>query len=131
MPFYDDAAADAALDAMWGANHGSTMPATFQVGLLTGDPRDGGIELTSAGGYARLTCTNGASFWGDAAGGTKTSVPVQLVNATGAYNDDADWWGIWVSGALFDFGRLTDTISVTAAGAPPAFTISVYFATIV
>lgn len=127
MPFYDEAAQNAALDALWGAGHGASMPTTFQVGLLDGDPTDGGAELDPDGGYARITRTNNASTWLPADAGAKVSVVLTFPDATDAWSADATWWGIYVSGALFDYGPLADTLQVTGAGDGPQITLARYF----
>lgn len=57
MPFYSTAAQDAALDALWGSGHAASMPATFDVGLLTSDPRVGTVDEMPADG------TQAATHW--------------------------------------------------------------------
>ena len=79
MPLYDSTAKDAALDAMWGSGHAASMPATFDFGLLTSDPRVSGlVEEMPADGTQAAEC-----------------------------------WGIWVSGALFDFAPLSSSVTFT------------------
>lgn len=127
MPFVDEAAQNAALDALWGAGHGASMPSTFQVGLLDGDPSDGGAELDSDGGYARITRANNATTWLPADAGVKSSVPLPFPDPTDAWSADADYWGIYVAGVLFDYGPLSDTLQVTGAGTGPRITLARYF----
>lgn len=127
MPFADTAAQNAALDALWGADHGPTMPAMFEVGLLDGDPGEGGTELATVGGYARVDCTNDGTMWPPAEGGVKTSTVVAFPSTTDAWPDDAEFWGIYVNGALFDYGRLSDPVAVDGAGPGPQLTLTRYF----
>ena len=127
MPFYDTTAQNAALDSLWGAAHGSTMPTTFEVGLLNGDPTDAGTELASTGGYARITASNNGTTWPGAVDGSSTTAPLSFADATGPWSDTATHWAIYVSGGLFDYGRLADPVTVTAAGPVQPITLTVYF----
>lgn len=127
MPFYDAAAQNAALDALWGSQHGVTMPDTFEVGLFTGDPSDAGLELDPDGGYARIVCANDDTTWLPADEGVKTSVLLVFPDSTGEWSDDADYFGLFVGGTLFDFGRLTDPVSVAVEGPGPQVILSRYF----
>ena len=124
---FSTAAKNAALDAMWGASHAASMPATFQLGLLTNDPRLSAPVEVSGPGYARISGTNDGTFWDAAASGVKTSKVQTFPNATGAWST-ARFWGIWVTGELWDFGRLAEDIAVTAAGAGPAIKLRRTFA---
>lgn len=121
MPFYDPAALDAALDALWGVGHGSSMPAAFEVGLLSSDPRIAGEveELTSAGGYARVPGTNDG-FWLPSEDGEKVSAVLRFPDPTAAWSAPAKFDGIFVDGVLWDFGPLAEDIEVTEAGSGPA-----------
>lgn len=67
MPLYDVSAANTALDAMYGANRGATRPATFDLGLLTSDPRISGLveEMPTDG-------TQEATHWAIFTPGTST-----------------------------------------------------------
>lgn len=128
MPFVDDAAKNAALDALYGVNASTAMPATFEVALFAGDPRVDGVELDDTmGGYARVACDNDATMWNGAADGIKESAPVEFPDATDAWSDTADWWVIMVDDAPFDCGRLSEPITITGARPGPVVTLTVYF----
>jgi hypothetical protein len=122
------AAKQAALDALWGDNHGATMPATFEVGLITADPRVDTFAEIDYPGYARITGTNDGTFWNATnANGVKLSKIQTFPDSTAAGSNTGTHWAIWLPGGLvadvFDFGRLDEDITVTAAGAGPAIRI--------
>lgn len=127
MPLYSTAAQNNALDAMWGASHATTMPASFEVALISGDPRQVTPTEMDYPGYARVAATNDASFWNDAADGVKTSVLTAFPDSTAAGTVTADFWGIYVAGALYDFGRLAEDIFVSGAGTGPKIRLKVRF----
>lgn len=64
MPLYDVTAQNTALDAMYGDSRGATRPASFDVGLLTSDPRISGLveEMPTDG-------TKAATHWAIFSGG--------------------------------------------------------------
>lgn len=128
MPFLDVNLQNAALDSLWGDHRGANAPASFEWGLLTGDPRNGGVELDfTVGGYARVTVPNDNTTWADADEGVKTALGVTFADSTGAWSDDATWEGIWVGGVLSDAAPLAEVISVSAAGTGPTITPSRYY----
>lgn len=123
---FDTTIDEAALDALHGTTAGISMHFTFEVGLLTGDPRDGGVELGPDGGYARITgCDNAsAAFWPDVAtDGQKVSVDLTLADATDAFSDVATHWGWFRTGETdpFNWGELDADIVVDEAGPVPSF----------
>ena len=124
--FYSTTAKNAALDAMWGADHGPTMPATGEFGLLTSDPRFGTVDEATYPGYARVAFTNDATAWNAAVDGVKRSTLQTFPDSTGV-GDTATHWAIFVAGALYDFGPLSEPISITAAGAGPAVRVRLRF----
>ena len=129
---FDTTIDEAALDALHGPNSGVSMHFTFEVGLLTGDPRNGGVELGPDGGYARITgCDNAsATFWpANAADGQKVSADLTPANATEAYSGTATHWGWFRTGETdpFNWGELDTDIVVDAAGPVPSFTCAISF----
>lgn len=129
---FDTTVDEAALDALHGTGSGTSMHFTFAVGLLNGDPRNGGTELTSAGGYARVAgCDNAsATFWpAAAADGQKVSAAVAFAAATGAFSAKATHWGWFRTGetAPFNWGEIDGGLYVDGAGAVPTFTCIVSF----
>lgn len=112
MPLIDVAAQDYFLDAMWATAPGALL----EVGLLTGDPRVGGVELTSEGAYERVAVVVYDGFWMASIDGLKRSELIAFPDTTGPWPTAATWEGIWVDGVLWDAGPLTDPVVVTEAG---------------
>lgn len=106
-------------------------PGGVAYGLLSGDPRAGGVELGADGGYARVAVADYSTFWTPADAGVKTSALLLFADATGAWSGPATYWGLWVGGTLWRFGKLDvdDPLYVTAAGPAPKIRIAVKFAT--
>jgi hypothetical protein len=76
------------IPSLIGDDAGGSMPATWKVCLGSGDPRRGGTELSSSGGYARVDLSNASSAWT----GIPTGVASALVTfdePTGAWSDEA------------------------------------------
>lgn len=112
MPFVPDVAyIDTALDNLLGSG------VAFEFGLLTGDPRIGGVEITGPG-YARIAGVDDATFWQPSSGGQKVSLPQTFPASTDAW-DTATHEGRWIGGVLVDFEELSEPIIVTAAGPGP------------
>lgn len=126
MPWADTAYQDAALDSLWGENRGPTTCATFELGLLTGDPRFDGVEVAGTG-YARIVCTNDATFWQPSTNGSKVSTVQTFPAPTGLW-DSATHDGIWalVDGVmtLIDFAPLGTPIDVDAGDPAPRIQIT-------
>lgn len=81
------------LDACYGDAHSSTWPATIWLHLFVSDPTQGGIELTSAGGYAPVSAANSTANFPDASGGQKTTATaMDFAASTGAWSGPADYW---------------------------------------
>ena len=114
MPFSPEPDAlpqiDAYLDAMLGTG------AAFELGLLTGDPRVGGVEVTGPG-YARVAGVDDGTFWQAAADGIKSSFPQEFPAPTGEW-DTATHEGRWFGGVLVDFAPLDSKVVVTSASSP-------------
>lgn len=123
----DTAAMDALLDAGYGTTRATHCPASHELALFYGDPRDGGTELAADGGYARVTVD--AADWSAASGGEKTTAWMQLPPTTDAYSSMATHWALIASGeVLWDSGPLTEPLEVTGAGDGPLVRAVVRFA---
>ena len=121
----DVAAQNAGLRAWFGDARGSTVPASWEVALLTTLPSLGGVELTSAGGYARVVVANTSANFPDPSSGVVIASPITWPAPTAAYSDSAtafllidhaDSTTRWYAGLLLS------EISVTEA--QPGFEIS-------
>lgn len=126
MPWNDTDYQNAALDALWGDSRGPNTCATFELGLLTGDPRLGGVEITG-GGYARIAAANANTFWQDAANRLKRSLVQTFPTPTGLW-DIATHDGIWadVGGVmtLIDFAPLDRKVVADAGDPAPTVQIA-------
>lgn len=130
MPIRDIAAQNASLANDYGASRGPNSAASHQLCLFAGDPNDGGTELTSAGGYARVTLTNDGTNWPAPANGEVTGVKATFPQSTGAWSDDATHWALLGSDGLWwDTGELESPISVTAAGVTKTIQPTIYYDT--
>lgn len=128
----DTAAQNASLDNDYGATKGANAPASHEVALFDGDPSNGGAELTSTGGYARVTVTNNGTNWPAAADGAKTSATVTFPTATAAWSDTATHFVLFDhadSVTRWDSGLLDNEASVDVAGTVVAATLTVYYTT--
>lgn len=86
-------ARNASLNACYGNAHSSAYPSTVYLHLYVSDPTQGGIELTSAGGYAPVAITNDSTNWPDAIGGNKTNgTTIDLPESTDAWSGPADYF---------------------------------------
>lgn len=116
MPLQTTEAADLFLDRMWATTPGALV----EVGLLNGDPDLGGVELntTDCPGYARysVTAAGYGSFWLPSSGGLKSSNLFNYADATGPWDDAAEWEGIWVDGVLWDAAPLVEAVAPSEAG---------------
>jgi hypothetical protein len=104
------------------------------VALYAGDPLTGGVELDSAGGYARPTVTNDGTSWPAADGGAKTSAVVTFADSTAEWTVDASpavathFLLVDAStGDFWDSGLLGDEVSVEAAGPGPSVQLTIYY----
>ena len=124
MPLQTTLAADTMLDRMWATTPG----ALFEVGLLDGDPDEGGSELTTddCPGYARLAPSY-ASVWLASSGGLKSTNPLTLASATGPWDVAAEWAGMWVDGVLWDAVPLLVPVAPDVAGPFEPVTLTVRF----
>lgn len=122
------------LDLYYGANKGSIASPSHEVALYAGDPLAGGVEMDSAGGYARPVIDNDGTGWPGAVGGATTSANV-------VWGVSTDEWTVAGSPAvathfqLFasdtgdagDSGQLDTPLSVGAAGAVVTRTLTVFY----
>lgn len=123
----DPAAMNALLDAGYGTTRAAHCPASHELALFFGDPRDLGTELASDGGYARVTVT--AADWEAAADGEKSTVWMQFPAPTAEWSSAATHWALIASGeVLWDSGPLTEPLEVTGAGDGPLVRATVRFA---
>lgn len=107
-----------------------TPPTTLEIALFSGDPTNGGTELTSAGGYERLVVPNDATTWPDApADGSITSAVLEFAVSTDAWSDTANFFQIYDAdtGDAWDSGELADEVSVNEADVPVPGQITVYY----
>jgi len=111
----------AAVDTILGRIFATPWGALVQFGLLDGDPRAGGLELTAEDnpGYARVTVTDWAGFWGDPVDGEIQGSKFFFPNATDAWGSSAVFEGIWVNGVLWDFEPIEDDVAAESAGPGP------------
>lgn len=121
----DVAAQNASLDALLGDNHATVVPASFQLAIFNASPLAGGVELTSAGGYARQTVTNNSAAFPAASGGRKVATPVSFP-VTGAWSDVGTNWVLYAADGVTAWftGPLSEQMSVdgteTSVQAKPA-----------
>jgi hypothetical protein len=127
-------AQNASLDNDYGATKGPNAAAAHEVALYAGDPLTGGVELDSAGGYARPVVSNDGTTWAAADGGAKTSAVVTWDVSTAEWTSAgdpavADYFLLIDSatGDFWDSGLLSDPISVDAAGATPSAVLTVFY----
>ena len=127
----DVTAQNGCLDALLGDNHASTTPSAFQLALFDGDPTQGGVELTSSGGYARVvSIANNSTNFPAADTGVKTGAAQAFADSTDAYSAIGTYW------VLFDdanptvawfYGALSELVNVTASGTAVAITPRLYW----
>lgn len=117
---------NALLDAGYGTTRAAGCPSSHDLCLFYGDPRDGGTELDSDGGYAPVTVA--AVDWNAAVDGEKSTDWLQLPTTTGEYSSEATHWGLRNGGVLWDSGPLTEPLNVTGAGDGPLIRATVRFA---
>lgn len=129
MALTDPNAQNVALDAVYGDGKAAGAPSSIEVAMFNGDPDNGGTELTAGvGGYARLVLANTTANFPDAVGGLK-SVPVDLGDATDAFDLTITHWQFYdhADGTTrYDSGRFANPIDVTGPG-PVAGVCTVYF----
>lgn len=130
MPGQDPWSRNLTLKAHFGANKHADAMVTHYFALFRGEPGGGGVEPTSAGGYARVAKTNDAALWG-AIVATDLSVQnkgtggeILWPTTTGLYSitQALDWWAIFdnsTGGNMRYWGPLSPTILVTGAGGQP------------
>lgn len=130
MSLLDTAAQNASLDNDYGASKGANAPTAHEVALFTDHPDLGGTELTSTGGYARVSWTNDGTNWPAASGGQKTSATVTFPVPTAAWSDTATYWVLFDaadSTTRWDCGRLSEEISVDEAGGSVTAVLTIYY----
>jgi hypothetical protein len=130
MTLLDAAAQSASLNNDYGANKGPNAPASHELALFTGDPRVGGTELTSAGGYARVVVANNGTNWPGASGGSTTSAEIALPTSTGAWSDTATWFVLFDaadSTTRWDAMPLFEEIDITVAGVTKSLILTINY----
>ena len=124
MPYGDVAEAAKALDAQFGASHGSAMAASHTLHLYTDSPYNGGVEITG-GGYAAATVANDAG-WPAADVTTATKVrTVTMPAPTGAW-DVALCWVLMNGTAITAWEFLDGPLEIDAAGTAPTVDVILY-----
>jgi hypothetical protein len=116
-----------ALKACYGSTRSSEWPASFTLHLYDGHPLNGGVELTSAGGYAAVTVAN-----------SDTNFPVVDGEIDGPFQDfpvsTGAWSGTGVYAVLKDGSTLVEfwrlarghRIVITQAGQVARVPITIY-----
>jgi hypothetical protein len=105
------------LDITYGPNRSPLTPDEHELALFFGDPRDGGTELTSDGGYVRVT-VDGDTDWTTPADGKYPTVQKFFPAPSAAWSNSATHWALIdpVTGYLWDSGRFVEPIIVAEAG---------------
>lgn len=124
MPIASDAVQQKRLDLIFRGV--GSPPASLDLALFFGEPGNGGTELTSAGGYARVTIA--AADWTSGTDGSVTAGPIDFADATDAWSDTATFWCLVEGADLAEYGALTDPVEVTGAGAVSLASITAFFA---
>lgn len=128
----DTVAQSAALDAMLGAAASSSMPTSFEVALFTDHPVLGGMELTSTGGYARVTVANNGTVFPAAVSGLKTSTTVSFGSSSDAWSDTAPY-AVLIDAAdsttQWFAVLLDDEVTVDAAGTSVSVELKIFWNT--
>jgi hypothetical protein len=128
----DTAAQNKSLDNDYGATKGANAPASHVLALFAGDPNLTGVELTSAGGYARVTVTNNGTNWPAASDGLKVAAAQSFPASTAAWSDVATHWALFDAAdgtTCWDTGTLDEEIDVSAAGVTASVTPKVFYET--
>lgn len=113
--------------AHFGPDRHADALGTLHFALFRGNPAGAGVEPTSTGGYARKAMANDAALWGTIAAGQVTVsnlVAIAWPVASGLYSvtQALDYWAVFDNasgGALWYYGALNSTITVTGAGDQP------------
>lgn len=125
MVLASEIAKNISLDACYGGSKSSVWPATVYMALFAGDPADTGVELTSAGGYARVAITNDTTHWPAAAGGQKANaLEVAFPASSAAWSATATHFALMsalTAGNKLDSALLTSPVAVTAAATTVVF----------
>lgn len=108
MPIASDVIQQKRLDLIF--RNVGTAPASLELALFAGDPSDGGTELTSDGGYARVTIN--AADWSSGTDGSVIAGPIAFADATDAWSDTATHWCLIEGSDLGECGSLTDPITI-------------------
>lgn len=139
MPIRDQVAMEKSLDNDYGPTRGANSPDEFEVALFSGDPENGGLEISDeteidlpgggidvvANGYARAVLDN--DDWDPAAGGIK-SAEVTFAAPTQAW-ETITHWGLYdpVEGVWWDCAPFAEPLDVTGAGPAVDVTLSVFY----
>lgn len=127
----DTAAQNAVLDAILSLDL-TNLPTSYEVALFNAHPLLGGTELTSDGGYVRMTVAADLLDWPAASAGAKTSVIIPWAATTDAWSDTATHY-LLIDAAdsttRYFPGRLLEQIVVNAASTPVAAQLIAYWNT--
>lgn len=116
MPLVDTAAENAVLDSTYGDNHSTLFGSTLTIRLFDDDPRLGGSELTSDGGYAAVVVNNDDSVFPPAVAGAKESALIDFGTSTGAWSGIATWAVVEDAGVMVDALAFDTGVEVLEAG---------------
>ena len=122
MPIRDIVAMNASLANDYGATHGPNAPEEHELAIFDGDPSVEGVEVAE---QPRATVTNDAGWADPENGQVARVVPVQMPDATAAY--DADYWALIAGGVMWDYGPLTEPLEVTEAGPGPLVSPVIFY----
>lgn len=122
----DIAAMNSLLDSGYGTTRAAGCPSSHELALFYGDPKFGGTEMASVGGYARVTVDE--TDWLAAADGEKQTALLQLPDTTDEWPDEATHWGLLDGSTLWDSGPLAVPLVVTGSGPGPIVRATVRFA---
>jgi hypothetical protein len=131
MPIISTEAMNASLANDYGPTRGAQAADNLELGILTGDPRFGGVEFDSAGGYTRLPVDQDTD-WATPADGKITAL-LQFPDSTDAWTVAGDvaqgtWWQLYDAdtGDAWDGDALDEAIVVTDAGSFAVMPVTVY-----
>lgn len=125
MPLGDVTEQMRVLDSMFGVDHSSAMASSHTVHIYTGNPYDGGVEITGPG-YAAVSVDNDAT-WPAADTDATKSIDVTFPDPTDAWDDG----GCWVLTAddtddIAAWEFFDAPLEVDGAGDGPVVTVTVY-----
>lgn len=126
MPLVSDAGENAALAACYGDGRAAGWPASFSLSLYDDDPRAGGVELATTGGYAAVAVTNNSTNFPAPASGQIDTPQFTFPTSTGAWSTVARWWVLRSGATLYDGGELDEPVTVNASGVTVRVAVSIF-----